>query len=312
MFKDRLEVAPGVFLKELEFHPAANIFPLQSLVGLIQLAEDIQAHGQHEDVVLLNGKILDGRNRYLACHRIGIEPSCAELDQCKDPVAYVLGRNLHRRHLTPGLRAMVAARAKEMYVAAAKERQIESGKNHGRGKVPENLPDPIDHGDARDAAGKAVGVSGRSVDFASKVLSDGCEQLVESVERGEVPVSRAAKIAKKPKAEQPQAMADDHTPSSKDICGQCGGTQWTRDEDGEFCTGCKEPRQPKKKSKSSKPPSTPTEPAVDNDPVQSDRLMREINHVVEMIEAALTPCTCNRADILRGVFDRFLGDQHHA
>lgn len=48
-------------------------------------------------------------------------------------------------------------RAREMYDAAAKERQ-QMGK--------ESLPYPSKAGQARDAAGKAVGVSGKSVDYA--------------------------------------------------------------------------------------------------------------------------------------------------
>lgn len=50
---------------------------------------------------------------------------------------------------------MVGARAREFYDNAAKERQ-KQGK--------ENLPDPKLAGQARDAAGKAVGVSGKSID----------------------------------------------------------------------------------------------------------------------------------------------------
>ena len=56
-----------------------------------------------------------------------------------------------RRHLTPSQKSMVAARAREYYDKAAKERQ-KMGK--------ENLPYPEQSGQARDAAGKAVGVSG--------------------------------------------------------------------------------------------------------------------------------------------------------
>ena len=55
-------------------------------------------------------------------------------------------------------------RLKDIYAKRAKERQVEAGKTHGRGqeKVPENLPEP--KSDARDEAGAAVGVSGRSID----------------------------------------------------------------------------------------------------------------------------------------------------
>lgn len=60
---------------------------------------------------------------------------------------------------------MAAARAREMYDRLAKERQKDSGKNYGKGKVVENLPQPTpDSGKARDQVGKVFGVSGKTVE----------------------------------------------------------------------------------------------------------------------------------------------------
>jgi transposase len=79
--------------------------------------------------------------------------------------------NLHRRHLNSSQKGMVAARAREIYDRQAKERQRE-GQERGRKSqkgFPENLPETDPRkGDARDQAGKAVGVSGRTVDHATK------------------------------------------------------------------------------------------------------------------------------------------------
>ena len=69
---------------------------------------------------------------------------------------------------------MVAARARGMYDEAAKER-TKMGK--------ENLPDPKAAGQARDAAGKALGVSGKSVDF------DGEKRRDEKTEAPESPLT---------------------------------------------------------------------------------------------------------------------------
>jgi len=67
---------------------------------------------------------------------------------------------------------MVAARARGMYDDAAKQRQKQHGDTAtGKTKTLQvNLPEPNQQ--ARDASGKALGVSGKSVDFASKVLDD--------------------------------------------------------------------------------------------------------------------------------------------
>lgn len=65
---------------------------------------------------------------------------------------------------------MVGARARELYDEQAKERQKMS-QGRGQKKGVENLPHlNSDTGKARDAVGKAVGVSGKSIDHATKVL----------------------------------------------------------------------------------------------------------------------------------------------
>ncbi len=64
---------------------------------------------------------------------------------------------------------MCAARARQIYVDQATERMKAGGGDKKSGK--ENLPDPIlDQGQARDKAGKAFGVSGKSVDHATRVI----------------------------------------------------------------------------------------------------------------------------------------------
>jgi hypothetical protein len=91
-----------------------------------------------------------------------------------DPVGYSLSLNLRRRQLDASQKAMAAAKARALYDRQAKER-MQSGKGSdgsgGRGhkkNPPENLPDGSS-GDARDQAGKALGVSGKLVDMATVV-----------------------------------------------------------------------------------------------------------------------------------------------
>jgi hypothetical protein len=88
----------------LPFHPLADLFPLMEGEEFDALVADIKANGQREPITLYQGKILDGRNRYLACLAAGIEPmfACeAYSDQITDPVAFVIAANIRRRHLKP-------------------------------------------------------------------------------------------------------------------------------------------------------------------------------------------------------------------
>jgi hypothetical protein len=193
----------------LEFHEVADIFPLDEQ-HLDALAEDVRRRGLEEPIKLFGGKILDGRRRYLACQRAGVTPTYQEV-RPDDPIDYVFSLNFHRRHLTPTQASMAAAKAtalRQKYAQQAKERQREAGKVHGRGKekVPVNLPEPM-AGDTRDQLGQKFGVSGKSVDFASKVLAKGTPALIAAVEADHIAVSTAARVASRPDEEQ-NALAE--------------------------------------------------------------------------------------------------------
>lgn len=102
-------------MKKYEFHEYAHIFPRLSEVELQQLADDITENGLKNPITLYQGKILDGRNRYLACELAGVEPFYTELTNA-DPLKYVISLNLNRRHLNESQRGVVAERLANMRV----------------------------------------------------------------------------------------------------------------------------------------------------------------------------------------------------
>lgn len=179
----------------MEYHEAANIFPLDE-ESLDSLAEDIRNSGQQVAIETMEGKILDGRRRWLACERAGVEPQFREVKPA-DPIGYVVSLNLHRRQLTIGQKAMCAAKVKDLYEKQAKERQ----KRKPSGFVPANSPEQK-KGDARDNAGKAFGIGGKSVDNATKVLKQAVPEVVQAVEEGRMNVSAGAKLSTQPEEEQ--------------------------------------------------------------------------------------------------------------
>jgi hypothetical protein len=120
---------------------------------------------------------------------------------------------------------MVAARAKDLYAKQAKERQKEGQKRGGKASaagrrgeadIVEKLP-PSTAGKARDKAGEAVGISGKCVDYGSKVLAKGVPELAEAVDSGKLPVSTAAKVADLPTKEQQEVVT---APSPKKAANQ--------------------------------------------------------------------------------------------
>ena len=161
---------------EREFHPLADIFPMMGESDLAVLAADIKQHGLREPIVVdAEGRILDGRNRYLACERAGVKPAFRTWDGESSAVAYVVSLNLHRRHLDESQRALIAAA-----IANLRDGQRQVGQ---MAEVP-----------TQKEAADLLNVSERSVRRARKVIDRGKPALVDAVKRGEITVSKAAKL----------------------------------------------------------------------------------------------------------------------
>ena len=160
------------------FHPIANVFPL--LVGheFHELVIDIREHGLREAITLHpDGSILDGRNRYRACVMAKVEPRVVEWDGQGSEQAFVISKNLMRRHLSDSQRAMAAAKLADMPQGARSDLG------------------PIGTMSAAQAA-DALNVGERSVKRAKAVRKCGSEKLVKAVEAGAMSVAAAARKAR--------------------------------------------------------------------------------------------------------------------
>jgi hypothetical protein len=85
---------------DYDFHPLSMWFPLMEGEEFENFTNDVGRTGQRETVKLYQGKILDGRNRYLACKARGIPCRYENWNGEGDPADYVISMNFHRRHLT--------------------------------------------------------------------------------------------------------------------------------------------------------------------------------------------------------------------
>lgn len=178
-------------MKKLQDHPLAELFPLFPDNELKTLAADIKENGQEVPIVLFEGKILDGRNRYRGCLLVGQEPKTKEY-RGKDPLSYVLSHNLHRRHLTESQRAMIAAEIA----------------TRGRGGNHQSADLRIAPTQA-EAADK-LNVSQRSVTAAKQVLERGDDEIIEQVKNGQTSVTAAvASLPPKKKSKAKKPPKDD-------------------------------------------------------------------------------------------------------
>jgi N6-adenosine-specific RNA methylase IME4/ParB-like chromosome segregation protein Spo0J len=178
---------------ELEFHPVADIFPMMSTREFDDLVADIAEHGLREPVWLhRDGRIIDGRNRYLACRKAGLPPEFRGYEGDDDLlVSFVVSLNLHRRHLNESQRAMVAAKIA----------------NLGHGQRSDRVDTAI--AVSQEAAAEQLNVSVDSLQRAKRVRESGVPELAVKVESGDLAVSTAAEIARAPVEEQQRVVSLD-------------------------------------------------------------------------------------------------------
>lgn len=163
-----------------ELHPLCSLFPRVTGAEFDALVADIKANGQREPIVLHDGMVLDGGNRYRACIEAGIEPRFVNFDGT-NMVAFVLSANLHRRHLTPGQQAAIVASAQDWAQAQGVGRPSNSATLH--------------RSTAETRAAES-GASVRTQKMADKVAKADPE-LAKKVAHGEVSLPQAVAAVEK-------------------------------------------------------------------------------------------------------------------
>lgn len=179
----------------IPFHPLANLFPMIEGADFERLVADVRVNGILEKIVYLDGMILDGRNRYSAglAAELFTEEQRAEPGMWfrefsraggfaadvieRGPLAWVLSKNLARRHLNDDQRRMVAARLA----------------NLGRGRPSEN---PAECGIKVKDAAAMVNVDRAGTERARTVLARAVPEVQKAVDHGRLSVAQAAQTAK--------------------------------------------------------------------------------------------------------------------
>jgi hypothetical protein len=96
---------------EYPVHPAAEAFRMLADDELQALADDIAEKGLFDPIMLdrAGEMLVDGRNRLKACRLAGVEPRFERLPVGIDPVGYIVSKNINRRDLTKGQKAIALA-----------------------------------------------------------------------------------------------------------------------------------------------------------------------------------------------------------
>jgi ParB-like chromosome segregation protein Spo0J len=169
----------------LQLHHLCTLFPPMSGAEFDELKADIRSHGLRQPIVIHEGMILDGANRYRACKAIGLKPTTIEFDG-DDAASYVLSANLHRRHLTPGQQAAIVASAQDWSKA-----HMRGGDGSNQHAQKEGTGNVAGLQTVADRAAQS-GASERTQRMADKVAKQSPD-LAKKVAHGEVSLPKAVK-----------------------------------------------------------------------------------------------------------------------
>jgi hypothetical protein len=199
-----------------EQHHLGRLIPPMPEVDFNRLRADIRQQGLLEEIILYQGQILDGWSRYRACQQEHVEPRFQEFTG-DNPVAYVLAKNIQRRHLNPVQILKVLERAREPLEAEAVAR-MRSGKqagSHSAAPPSLNLSYP---GKVAEQIAEMAGVSSSTAEHYHAVQVHGSAELKEAVDREEVSISDAAEVARhQPAARQRAAVRRVRAGSAKTL-----------------------------------------------------------------------------------------------
>ena len=167
------------------FDPCCEDFPALQHDEFEGLKDSITLNGQHVPILVWQGKIIDGRHRYRACAELGITPFVQTLDDdtpydVVKSTAYL--RNVNRRHLTTGQRAMLAAP-----LATRQPGQTTSDKSAAGTQAL---------GLTQVEAGKLFAVSRDAVQKATQILKAADPALIAEVRTGSCQLNAAVEALK--------------------------------------------------------------------------------------------------------------------
>lgn len=170
--------------REIEFHHYSKIFPLADAERLTELAEDMRRYGQHEPIVLFEGKILDGRNRYRACVLGGVEPKFVKFEEIhsgEDALEWLILKNTSERPMT---KAQLAAAALDLL-------------NIKAGGVYEKMEQNSSRDEAVAEIKQAANFTGAGFSSVERLVSIQKRRpdLIEQVRAGTISISQASRDA---------------------------------------------------------------------------------------------------------------------
>ena len=170
----------------------STIFPVMVERAFARFVKDVAENGPLNPIYIWNDEIVDGKHLAWACRELEIEPVYVILPDDIDPTRFVWSKNVERRHLKPGQRALIAAQLSAWSPPGRPSKQG-SPKNSA---ILQNF-----RGFTQGEAADELDVSVRLVADAAKIAAEaaaGVPEMPEAVRQGVVSVSDAVQVVAEP------------------------------------------------------------------------------------------------------------------
>ena len=141
--------------------------------------------------------LIFGERRLIACQILNWEKMPCIILDLESVLAGEYAENEFRKQFTPSERKAIAEAVEKDY-----------GKRQGQrtDQLPPNLAE-VQRGETRDKAAAAVGFKHSTYDKVKTVTDRGAPELIAAMDKGEIKIDAAAKIASQPKPEQKRIVA---------------------------------------------------------------------------------------------------------
>jgi len=191
------------------------LIPLLSSNEYQTLEENILKDGCRDSIVVWNGIIVDGHNRYKICKKHNLEFNVVEksFESRNDVCIWIIQNQLGRRNLPLFARAELGIKLKQFFQEKGLENKRNAGKVHGisdmnsvkelsQNSAKPNLDSDIKL-DAREEVAKLSEVSHDTISKVEKILETASPEEIEKARTGEVSVHQMySTIKRKEKGEQ--------------------------------------------------------------------------------------------------------------
>ena len=180
-----------------------NAIPPLSEAELAALTESLKSEGCREALVVWDGILVDGHNRFAICihHEIPFETRNISFPSRTSALVWMKKNQLGRRNLTDYQRAELALSLKEDMAKLARERMVA-----GKADPVPNLAQGSE-GKTRDTLADMAGISHGTLDKVERITLDAIPEVREKAKTGELSIHAAAQIADMTADEQEEIVA---------------------------------------------------------------------------------------------------------